>query len=151
MRSVEVLKEAIQGRSRWLRKAPLRLSHPQRPLLDAHRELLLFAAGSAAKEQWHTALSSACDKDRGPGAAVAALYETFCERARTAAAVPYAQVPSSFISALNTLHPILYPASLALSSACVALSQCHGILLGTATPCPDMESTGPCGWVTIGT
>ncbi len=89
---MEVLKEAIQGRSRWLRKAPLCLAHAQRPLLGAQRQLLLFAAGSAAKEQWFTALSSACAADGGAAAAVEALYETFCDRARANAAVPYPQV-----------------------------------------------------------
>ena len=90
--SVEVLKEAIQGRSRWLRKSPLALAHTQRPLLGGQRRLLLFAAGSAAKEQWFTALSSGCTADGGAAAAVEALYETFCDRARASAAVPYPQV-----------------------------------------------------------
>ncbi len=86
--------DAIRGRSRWLRKAPLELSHASRPLLEGGQSrLLLFAAGSAAKEQWHAALAAACAPDGGPGAAIEALYEAFCERARAAASVPYAQVP----------------------------------------------------------
>ena len=87
--------EAIRGRSRWLRKAPLELTHSSRPLLDGQARLLLFAAGSAAKEQWHIALSVACAPDGGPGAAIEALYEAFCERARAVASVPYPQVCSS--------------------------------------------------------
>ena len=98
--------EAIRGRSRWLRKAPLELSHGSRALLGegSQNRLLLFAAGSAAKEQWHVALSVACAPDGGPGAAIDALYEAFCERARAAAAVPYAQVCAGVMPYMVDAH-----------------------------------------------
>jgi len=110
-RSVEVVTDGLAGKSRWLRKAPLELAHPARPLLAGRRAVLLFAGGGAAKEQWHCALArgaagAGADPDAGPGAAAAgpagavgaaaasveALYAAFCAHARDVAAVPYPQV-----------------------------------------------------------
>ena len=87
-----VLTEALQGKSRWLRKAPLELSHPDRPVFEGQRTVLLFAAGSAAKEQWFVALSAAIAPDGGAAASVHALYNTFCDYVREHALVEYPQV-----------------------------------------------------------
>ena len=54
--------------------------------------MLLFAAGSAAKEQWFVALSAAITPDGGAGASVHALYNTFCNYVREHALVEYPQV-----------------------------------------------------------
>ena len=54
--------------------------------------MLLFAAGSAAKEQWFVALSAAITPDGGAGASVHALYNTFCDYVREHASVEYPQV-----------------------------------------------------------
>ena len=89
---VSVLTEALQGKSRWLRKAPLKLTHPKRPVFEGQQTLLLFAAGSAAKEQWYIALSSATAVDGGAGGSVHALYSTFCDYVREHALVAYPQV-----------------------------------------------------------
>ncbi len=109
--SVEVVTDGLAGKSRWLRKAPLELAHAARPLLAGRRAVLLFAGGSAAKEQWHCALARGAagagpDPDAGPegnaagrtgavgaaAASVEALYDAFCVHARDVAAVPYPQV-----------------------------------------------------------
>lgn len=109
--SVEVVVDGLAGKSRWLRKAPLELRHARRPLLDGRAAVLLFAGGSAAKEQWFLALARGAAEGLDPkqgtdpkqdggggggaGAAVAsveALYAAFCARARELAAVPYPQV-----------------------------------------------------------
>jgi len=109
--SVEVVTDGLAGKSRWLRKAPLELAHAARPLLAGRRAVLLFAGGSAAKEQWHCALARGAagagpDPDAGPeakaagrtgavgaaAASVEALYAAFCVHARDVAAVPYPQV-----------------------------------------------------------
>ena len=109
--SVEVVVDGLAGKSRWLRKAPLELHHAHRPLLDGRAAVLLFAGGSAAKEQWYSALARGAAEGLdlkqgtdpkpdgsgggGAGAAVAsveALYAAFCARARELAAVPYPQV-----------------------------------------------------------
>ena len=84
MGSVEVLKEATKGRSRWLRKAPLRISHPSCALLDGQASVLLFAAGSAGQGAVaHRAVERSAAADGGAGSAVQALYEAFCNhRAR---------------------------------------------------------------------
>ena len=103
--------DGLAGKSRWLRKAPLELRHARRPLLDGRAAVLLFAGGSAAKEQWYSALARGAaeglDPEQGTdprlggsngggaGAAVTsveALYTAFCARARELAAVPYPQV-----------------------------------------------------------
>lgn len=107
--------DGLAGKSRWLRKAPLELRHRERLLWEGRQAVLLFAGGSAAKEQWFNALacgamdrSGAMDRDSSPkaeqaeaggaagvGAAVAsveALYSAFCMRAHDVAAVPYPQV-----------------------------------------------------------
>lgn len=81
----------LKGKSRWLRKAPLELINPEREIFEGHRQVLVFAAGSAAKEQWYTALSAACRAEGGTAAAVAALYGTFCDHMRATASVDYPQ------------------------------------------------------------
>ena len=43
--------EGLRGKTRWWRKTPLEIAHPSRPLLGQDCSLMLFAAGSAAKEQ----------------------------------------------------------------------------------------------------
>ncbi len=108
-RSVEVVVDGLAGKSRWLRKAPLELRHQERPVWEGRQAVLLFAGGSAAKEQWFNALArGAMDRVASPdakqaeaggsagvGAAVAsveALYSAFCMRAHDVAAVPYPQV-----------------------------------------------------------
>ena len=48
---VEVVTEGLRGKTRWWRKTPLEIAHPSRPLLGQDCSLMLFAAGSAAKEQ----------------------------------------------------------------------------------------------------
>ena len=89
---LDLLTEALQGKSRWLRKAPLELSHPDRLVFEGQGTVLLFAAGSAAKEQWFVALSAALTPDGGAGASVHALYNTFCDYVRKHALVEYPQV-----------------------------------------------------------
>ena len=115
--------DGLAGKSRWLRKAPLELRHPHRPLLDGRPAVLLFAGGSAAKEQWYSALARGAAEGLhskqgiepkqdggggGAGAAVAsveALYTAFCARARELAAVPYPQVQQPSARAmLSRIH-----------------------------------------------
>lgn len=90
--SVHIITEGLRGKSRWLRKSPLEIKHPTRDIFEGQREVLLFAAGSAAKEQWFIALCSACKTDGGTGAAVSALYSSFCDYTRASASVEYPQV-----------------------------------------------------------
>ena len=89
---VSVLTEALQGKSRWLRKAPLELTHPDRAVFEGQQTVLLFAAGSAAKEQWFVALSAAACADGGAGRSVHALYNSFCDYVREHALVAYPEV-----------------------------------------------------------
>ncbi|BDA46238.1 probable testis-expressed protein 2 [Coccomyxa sp. Obi] len=90
--SVKIITEGLRGKSRWLRKGPLEIKHPDRDIFEGQREVLLFAAGSAAKEQWFIALSGACKTDGGAGLAVSSLYSSFCEYTRASASVEYCQV-----------------------------------------------------------
>lgn len=87
-----MLTDATQGKSRWLRKAPLELSHSDRPVFEGQHTVLLFAAGSAAKEQWFVALGAATTADGGTGGSVHALYSSFCDYVREHALVAYPQV-----------------------------------------------------------
>ena len=91
---LSVVTEALQGKSRWLRKAPLELSHPDRAVFEGQQTVLLFAAGSAAKEQWFVALNAATSADGGTGSSVHALYNTFCDYVRENALVAYPEVCS---------------------------------------------------------
>lgn len=100
--SVHILTEGLRGKSRWLRKSPLEIKHPDRDVFEGQREVLLFAAGSAAKEQWFIALSSACKTDGGSGAAISALYSSFCDYTRASASVEYPQVQNLLSAALLT-------------------------------------------------
>ncbi len=54
---------------------------------------MLFAVGSAAKEQWFNALTWAC-RSGGPSAQVEALYSNFCANAYALGLASYPQVPS---------------------------------------------------------
>ena len=49
--------EGLRGKTRWWRKTPLEIAHPSRPLLGQDCSLMLFAAGSAAKEQVRTVVA----------------------------------------------------------------------------------------------
>lgn len=89
---LSVLTEALQGKSRWLRKAPLELAHPDRAVFEGQQTVLLFAAGSAAKEQWFLALTAATSADGGAGSSVHVLYNTFCNHVREHALVDYPEV-----------------------------------------------------------
>ena len=61
-------------------------------MFEGQRTVLLFAAGSAAKEQWFVALSAAIAPDGGAAASVHALYNTFCDYVREHASVEFPQV-----------------------------------------------------------
>ncbi len=98
-----IVKEGLRGKSRWLRKAPLEIKHPDRDIFEGQREVLLFAAGSAAKEQWFIALSCACKTDGGAGLAISSLYSSFCEYTRASASVEYSQVLSYMTVCLHIL------------------------------------------------
>lgn len=80
--SVEIVTEGLRGKTRWWRKAPLELANPQQQLLGNEHSIMLFAAGSAAKEQWFTVLRRAAGVDGGAGAAAEAMYVQFCESVR---------------------------------------------------------------------
>ncbi|KAK9815183.1 hypothetical protein WJX73_010239 [Symbiochloris irregularis] len=80
--SVQIVIEGLRGKTRWWRKAPLELSHPTRALLGNERSLMLFAAGSAAKEQWFTVLGRGAGIDGGVAAAAEELYGKFCSSVR---------------------------------------------------------------------
>ncbi len=75
--TVRLVTEGLRGKTRWWRKTPLEISHPSRGLLARQKSFLLFCDGSAAKEQWLTALSWACSAG-GPPKAVQELYSAFC-------------------------------------------------------------------------
>ncbi|DBA92750.1 TPA: hypothetical protein ACH3X1_002948 [Trebouxia sp. C0004] len=79
--TVRLVTEGLRGKTRWWRKTPLEISHPSRDLLARQKNFLLFCDGSAAKEQWLTALSWACSAG-GPPRAVQELYSAFCSALR---------------------------------------------------------------------
>lgn len=79
--SVRLVTEGLRGKTRWWRKTPLEISHPNRALLARQKTFFLFCDGSAAKEQWLTALSWACSGGGAPQA-VQDLYATFCSTLR---------------------------------------------------------------------
>lgn len=99
LHSVKIVTEGLRGKSRWLRKGPLEMKHPERDIFEGQRDVLLFAAGSAAKEQWFIALSGACKTDGGAGLAISSLYSSFCEYTRASVSVEYSQVLSYALSA----------------------------------------------------
>ena len=70
----------------------MQLTHPDRPVFEGQQTVLLFAAGSAAKEQWFVALTAATTPDGGTSSSVHALYSTFCDYVREHALVAYPEV-----------------------------------------------------------
>ena len=76
---------------RWWRKTPLEISHPSRALMARQKTFLLFCDGSAAKEQWFTALSWACNSG-GPTRQVEDMYTAFCAALRENSKLRFPQV-----------------------------------------------------------
>ena len=89
--SVRLVTEGLRGKTRWWRKTPLEISHPTRALLARQRTFFLFCDGSAAKEQWLTAVSWACSGGGAPQA-VQDLYATFCGALRDNRRLSFPQV-----------------------------------------------------------
>lgn len=89
--SVRLVTEGLRGKTRWWRKTPLEISHPTRALLARQRTFFLFCDGSAAKEQWLTAVSWACSGGGAPQA-VQDLYATFCSALRNNRRLSFPQV-----------------------------------------------------------
>ena len=90
---VSVLTEALQGKSRWLRKAPLELTHLERPVFEGQQDSAALR-GRAARPRSSGTLPSArvTAVDGGAGGSVHALYSTFCDYVREHALVAYPQV-----------------------------------------------------------
>ena len=89
--TVRLVTEGLGGKTRWWRKTPLEISHPTRALFARQKTFLLFCDGSAAKEQWFTALSWACSGG-GPPKAVEELYSAFCAALRENKRLHFPQV-----------------------------------------------------------
>ena len=89
--SVRLVTEGLRGKTRWWRKTPLEISHPTRALLARQKCFFLFCDGSAAKEQWFTALSWACSGG-GPAKEVEELYSAFCAALRENSRLKFPQV-----------------------------------------------------------
>ena len=56
---VEIVTDGLKSKSKWWRKCPLQISHASKNVLHSERSVAIFAEGSAAKEQWYTALKEA--------------------------------------------------------------------------------------------
>lgn len=91
--TVRLVTEGLRGKTRWWRKTPLEISHPSRALLARQSTFFLFCDGSAAKEQWFTALTWACSGG-GASQAVQDLYATFCSTLRDNKRLSFPQVTS---------------------------------------------------------
>lgn len=89
--TVRLVTEGLRGKTRWWRKTPLEISHPTRVLLARQKTFLLFCDGSAAKEQWFTALNWACSGGGAPQA-VEELYAAFCSALRDNKRLSFPQV-----------------------------------------------------------
>ena len=77
---IEVLRQALKSKSRWWRKCPIQISSGSKSLLNSEGSFALFAEGSAAKEQWFTALKQASSGKCKP--AVEDAYARFCQQVR---------------------------------------------------------------------
>ncbi len=75
--------------SRWWKKCPLRLSHPEQTLLSGERALYLFASDGFAKVQWYSALLWGAQPEGGVPRAVEQQYESFCANVRAVTTVPH--------------------------------------------------------------
>lgn len=75
-----MLRQALKSKSRWWRKCPIQVSSIGRPLLNTEASFALFAEGSAAKEQWYTALKHASSGKSKSG--VEDAYAQFCKQVR---------------------------------------------------------------------
>ncbi|GAB4822481.1 hypothetical protein N2152v2_009527 [Parachlorella kessleri] len=91
---VEVVAGGLKGRSRWIRRAPLLVSHPRWNLLDGERGFYVLAEDSASKQQWYHALSWWCDGGALRGGTIAGLYAAFCSLMAQRSALDYPQEES---------------------------------------------------------
>ena len=94
--TVRLVTGGVAGKTRWWRKTPLEISHPSRALFARQKTFLLFCDGSAAKEQWFTAVTWACSGG-GPPQAVEELYSTFCTALRDNKKLNFPQVLLSYL------------------------------------------------------
>ena len=79
--AVRLVTEGLTGKSKWWRKTPLEVSHPSKALLARQNSFYLFCDGSAAKEQWYTALTWNSTRGGAPKT-VQDMYEAFCATLR---------------------------------------------------------------------
>ncbi|KAK9843022.1 hypothetical protein WJX74_005735 [Apatococcus lobatus] len=103
--TVTVVTEGLRGKTRWTRKAPLEVSHPSGQLLDGRSSFMLFAVGSAAKEQWFNAITWACQQG-GDAAGVEALYSNFCANAYALGLAPYPQLSGEDMTANESMNAL---------------------------------------------
>lgn len=80
--TVRLVTEGLTGKTKWWRKTPLEISHPSRALLARQTSFYLFCDGSAAKEQWYTALTWAATEGGGAPKTVQDMYSAFCSTLR---------------------------------------------------------------------
>ena len=77
---VEIVRQGLKSKSQWWRKCPLQVSSSSKALLNSEHSIMLFAEGSAAKEQWYVALRQACGLTAKQ--AVENAYARFCAQVR---------------------------------------------------------------------
>ena len=126
---VEVLKQALKSKSRWWRKCPIQISSSGRALLSKEASFVLFAEGSAAKEQWYTALKHA--SSGRSKSAVEDAYAQFCVQVRESKGhiSDYPQVRSgSIVQVYTYFHDMQFMLLFSVWSAFPLLTYAHECL-----------------------
>ncbi|KAL4449510.1 hypothetical protein ABPG77_007154 [Micractinium sp. CCAP 211/92] len=88
--TVELVTDGLQGRSNWIRRAPLLIRHPKWNLLEGEPAFFLWADDPAAKQQWLHALGWWC-QDGERLAAIDAMYTAYCQAMRDRSCLEYAE------------------------------------------------------------
>ncbi|PSC67060.1 testis-expressed sequence 2 -like, partial [Micractinium conductrix] len=86
--TVELVVEGLNGRSEWIRRAPLLVAHPQWNLLEGEPAFYLWADDPASKQQWLHALGWWC-QDSERLAAIDAMYAAYCQSMRDRSLLEY--------------------------------------------------------------
>ncbi|PSC67117.1 testis-expressed sequence 2 -like [Micractinium conductrix] len=80
--------EGLNGRSEWIRRAPLLVAHPEWNLLEGEPAFYLWADDPASKQQWLHALGWWC-QDSERLAAIDAMYAAYCQSMRDRSLLEY--------------------------------------------------------------
>lgn len=85
---IHVPTEGLRGKSKWWKKCPLEISHPDKPLLSQQTSFFMFASDGFAKTQWYGVLLWGA-QGGGVPRTVEGMFDAFSASVRMASTIPH--------------------------------------------------------------